>query len=612
MMDRKILLLKSHQCSDGLTDDELREIAEHLELVEYQTGEYAYQINDEIKDVNFVVQGRFRLTASDRHGNPILEKFLTRGDQFGSVAAAYGEPIPVVAVAEEPSTTLKLDYKVALELTKRIDTLRMNLSRSIANDYHAMLFGKKPRQRSAVIAVFHDTKTGSSLTPRLVKRLRELGETPSVLSSRSDWEQLEGVKFRSLIEDGQRLTPDEVRRQVNQWSDTKRVFVDVDASVDPEAAALLVEMCEEVLWCVTPSDWELAVDRLNAIESRAPGWREKIHVVWMLDKDDLCAPQAPALRALTKKHFQFSLHQPQPRQGNLLTNGFERIIHHLRGISVGVALGGGAARGMAHLGVLKALEQNGIVVDMIAGTSAGAMTGVFYAADLDVDYSVESFVKDLKPPWFFRQLPAGNYWYLVYKYRRGHFDKMLRKYLSDRTLTQLPLPVHTVTVDLVRGEAVVRSDGDAVHAITESINLPVLSKPICRDGRTLVDGGLVNNIPADVLVSKGCNFVIAVSVTAKIEHEFAKNHPDTPTGSMKSPWTIQTVLRSYVVQSSNMHSVGVQPADVIIKPDMTGFDVAEFTRTDEMAVVGEKTTLQEISNIKQQLSEMDDKLFPDK
>ena len=63
-------------------------------------------------------------------------------------------------------------------------------------------------------------------------------------------------------------------------------------------------------------------------------------------------------------------------------------MHHLRGVCVGVALGGGAARGMAHLGVLKALEQSGIVVDMIAGTSAGAMTGVFYAANLDVDYSV--------------------------------------------------------------------------------------------------------------------------------------------------------------------------------------------------------------------------------
>jgi predicted acylesterase/phospholipase RssA len=94
-----------------------------------------------------------------------------------------------------------------------------------------------------------------------------------------------------------------------------------------------------------------------------------------------------------------------------------------------------------------------------------------------------------------------------------------------------------VTVDLVTGKPVDRDRGDAVHAILESINLPVLSAPICRHGQALVDGGLVNNIPADVLVSRGCNFVIAVSVTAKMEHEFARNRPDTPSEKMRSPST---------------------------------------------------------------------------
>ena len=65
---------------------------------------------------------------------------------------------------------------------------------------------------------------------------------------------------------------------------------------------------------------------------------------------------------------------------------------------------------MAHLGVLKALEQSDIVVDMIAGTSAGAMTGVFYAANLNVDYRIDSFVKEMRPPWLFRQIPAWYYW----------------------------------------------------------------------------------------------------------------------------------------------------------------------------------------------------------
>ena len=80
----------------------------------------------------------------------------------------------------------------------------------------------------------------------------------------------------------------------------------------------------------------------------------------------------------------------------------------------------------------------------------------------------------------------------------------------------------------------VRERGDAVHAVLESINLPVLSVPICRNGQALIDGGLVNNIPADVLVSMGCNFVIAVSVTAKMEKHFCDITPEAPTPPGKS------------------------------------------------------------------------------
>ena len=187
---------------------------------------------------------------------------------------------------------------------------------------------------------------------------------------------------------------------------------------------------------------------------------------------------------------------------------------------------------------------------------------------------------------------------------------MLREYLSDYRLEQLPIPMRTVTVDLVSGKSVVRESGDAVHAVVESINLPVLSTPICREGTVLVDGGLVKNIPADVLVDQGCNFVIAVSVTAKMEQEFAKNRPDTPTANMRSASTLQTILRSYHwCKARNMNSVGVQPADVVIEPDVTKFELTEFNRTDELAAEGETATLEVIPKIKDLLSQLDDKMF---
>ena len=186
---------------------------------------------------------------------------------------------------------------------------------------------------------------------------------------------------------------------------------------------------------------------------------------------------------------------------------------------------------------------------------------------------------------------------------------MLRSYLQDWTLGQLSIPVQSVTVDLVTGKPVVRDCGDAANSILESINLPVLSKPIRRNGQVLVDGGLVNNVPADVLVRNGCNFVIAVSVTAHLEAEFAKNQPDTPTLEMSSASTLQTILRSYLVQNVNMNAIGVQPADVVIEPDVTEFGMTEFSRADELAAVGEAAARQAIPNIKNLLQQIDTELF---
>ena len=159
------------------------------------------------------------------------------------------------------------------------------------------------------------------------------------------------------------------------------------------------------------------------------------------------------------------------------------------------------------------------------------------------------------------------------------------------------------------GNSVVRERGDAVHAILESINLPVLSVPIVRNGQALIDGGLVNNIPADVLVSMGCNFVIAVSVTAKMEKEFCDITAEKPTLSRAKPGIVPTLLRSLLVQNHSLNAFGVQPADVVIEPDVTGFDLTEFMRAKELAAIGEAAALEQIPKIRQLLARLDPQLF---
>lgn len=266
---------------------------------------------------------------------------------------------------------------------------------------------------------------------------------------------------------------------------------------------------------------------------------------------------------------------------------------------------------MAHLGVLKALEQHGIFVDMLAGTSAGAMVGGVYAAGMDPEFAIQCFKKDLMPPWFLRRLPGGGYWYLLFKYRFRRFGPMLRKYLGDLRMEQLAIPVMMISVDLLDGVPLVRDCGDVSNNILESINLPPLSLPIVGQNQAVVDGGLLNNVPANTLVARGCNFVIASTVTAQLEKDFMGIRSKKSPGMSRFITTIRVIMRQNMIQSHSMNAVGVEPADFVIAPNVTSFDISEFTRADEMAVIGEETTNTTVHRLKAMLSRLDPKLFGD-
>jgi len=591
-----------------LREEALHEIAAATEVVRCAPGTPIHRNGDPVTSIFLIIHGRVRMTLRDLEGHPVMERYQGSGGQIGGIAASLAEPAPMECLAEDPSTLLKIDYKQCLALTKKYDAFRVNFARLMADAVKRAVFSERVPNRPRSVALLHQTEATRAVSKQLFRRLASYGEQFCVMTDRRADEVLEGVHEFQVLGGERDLTPDEVRRLHAQWLDSGRVFSDTSAGIDPARAANVLEKADLILWCVTPQSWQASAPRLKEFEIRAPGWRDKVCLLWLLEPGEM-APVADELRSLAARDIKVSFGEASMPQGQVLFDGFERLVHLVRGVQIGVALGGGAARGMAHLGVLKALERSGIIVDMIAGTSAGAMTGTLYAAGLDPNFMIERFAHDLTPSWLFRGLPRGDHWYLLYKYRMGRFGPMLRKYVGDLRIEQLATPMHTVTVDLIHGQSVVRSAGDAVDGILESINLPVLSKPIFRPGQALVDGGLINNIPADVLAAKGCTFIIAVSVTAKMEAEFARNRPDTPISKMRTASTIQTIMRSFLVQSVNINAIGVQPADFVIEPDVTGFELTDFKRTAELADVGERAATSAIPRIKRLLHRLDEQMF---
>lgn len=179
---------------------------------------------------------------------------------------------------------------------------------------------------------------------------------------------------------------------------------------------------------------------------------------------------------------------------------------------IGLALGGGAALGFAHIGVLKVLEENGIQIDCIAGTSMGAVIGGLYSSGMSAEKMVEALgdfdIKKITKLNVFNILKDGIF---STDKMPSYFEKIANVSLLEKT----KIPFRCVAVDLYTGKQYVFKKGSFSEAIMASTAIPGLFKPVKKDGMMLVDGGVVNNIPFDVVKDMGADFVIAVDVLPK-------------------------------------------------------------------------------------------------
>jgi predicted acylesterase/phospholipase RssA/CRP-like cAMP-binding protein len=592
-----------------LKEEVIQDIAAAAELKEFQARQVIIDLDSAINHVYFVVVGRLSGRLFDRLGKEIHRDIFERGSVVGLFSLLLPDRSHLHVEAVEPTTVAQLTLDELLRLTAKYREFQLSMFRIAANIVKHLVMVDRELPKPAAVGVVHHSDASRPLVLELARRLRQLGESPCIAGDDERWKPEDGIPHRLLFENGVSIGPERIKQLLKSWASYNRLFIDFRVDHSPDELDRMVSYSDVILWCIQPNDVPAALHAMRAVERSVPRLREKVCIVWILNHDAPAPPYVQELYEFADRDFKAYWGRLKQNQGKLLQQGVERIVHHLRGVQIGLALGGGAARGMAHLGVIKSLEQHGIYVDMLAGTSVGAMVGVIYASGRDSEYATQCFKSDLLPPWFFRRLPGSGYWYLLYKYRRHQFDPMLRKYLNNLRMEQLVIPVTTIAVDLVDGVPLVRDTGDATHNILESINLPPLSLPIIEFEQAVVDGGLLNNVPANVLVAKGCNFVIASTVTAKLDKDFMGIRTKKSRGAGRFIATIQVIMRQNMIQSYSMNEVGVKPADFVIAPDVTSFDISEFTRADEMAVIGESTANESVHQLKGMLSKLDPKLF---
>jgi len=264
--------------------------------------------------------------------------------------------------------------------------------------------------------------------------------------------------------------------------------------------------------------------------------------------------------------------------------------HPAKHKKIGLALGGGAAKGLAHIGVIKALENAGINIDFIAGTSMGALVGGYYAATKDIT-GLETIILEIKKRDIFslRDIIKKRDGAL---FRGEPIAERLKKELGDMKIENCRIPFTAVTTNVKNGDETRLDSGNLVDAIRASIAIPLIFSPVEIDGKLLMDGGLVNPVPADVVKEMGAEYVIAVDVSSRW---------------LQAPEEMINVKDMYSIISQTLSvleyqlakNVLKQSADIVIKPPIFHYHWFEFEYTPEIIKIGEEEAQLRLKEIRQ-------------
>ena len=602
--------LRIHVSTLGVAPEAVDAIAEVATLRRYVRDESALVQGQAVSVVTLIVSGHFALCRDG--ACTLVAGGLGPNDLFGLFSVTYGQPGAMTVTATEPSLVIEIKAEDAVRLMAMDRVFARNLvSKATSRMAQLVMDGGKPPtvRRVAFLHMCSDTRI---VGEKIQSRLLELGESLGRFVNGPLRTDFAAPACESVtVSDPNHVSV--ITEQLASWQTLDRVIFDFDlSSVDLRLEHLrrLLSFAEQVFLVVTPLCATKIPPQVKAVLAESPEWKQKLNAVWVLDETADLAPLNPELRRSVNRDFKIKTGSLTDSFQHTEFPGIERVVHSLRGVRIGLALGGGAAKGMSHLGVLRAFDEHRIVIDAIAGTSVGAMMAVPYCGGYSPDNTVERFTKALTPGGIYKRIPKGDSWFMLVKYRSKAWDGMLRTHFFDWQLEQLLIPLATIAADLVTGSEYVRKSGDAVSGILESINLGGISKPICRDGMVLVDGGYLNNVPADTLIADGASYVISVNVSSKIADSFAGNTRDTPTERMRIPRINQVLSRIREVAQKNLSIMGGAQSDFTIAPDVSKVSFADFKSTPRIAELGYQATQLCMPDLKKQLHQLDPKLFP--
>jgi len=257
-----------------------------------------------------------------------------------------------------------------------------------------------------------------------------------------------------------------------------------------------------------------------------------------------------------------------------------------RKIKIGLALGGGAARGFAHIGVIKALEAQGIYPDIVVGTSAGSVVGALYAAGnngfqlqkmaFDMD---EAAISDWAMPLFGKSSGV---------LKGEALQSWINKTVANQPMEKLKLPFGAVATDLKNGQPILFQRGNTGMAVRASSSVPGVFQPVNINGHTYVDGGLVAPVPVRFAREMGADFIIAVNISTQADVQATNS-------------SLEVIMQTFSIMGQRINQFELKDADVVIQPPLGKMASNDFNGRNQAILAGEQAASALMPQIKQKL-----------
>jgi len=270
----------------------------------------------------------------------------------------------------------------------------------------------------------------------------------------------------------------------------------------------------------------------------------------------------------------------------------ERLARRVARRSVGVVFSGGGARGLAHIGAIRALREAGLAIDAVGGTSIGALMAAAVAMEWEDETVYQTFDR-----CFVRSNPLSDYTLpLVSLFAGRKASRLLRKEFGDGDIEDLPLPFYCVSADLSNGNAVLHTSGPLWPALRASIAIPGILPPVCTEGRVLVDGGVIDNLPVAAMRALNPGPVIGIDIAGNHALAADLDETDLPSfwqlllqhwrGKPRRPGILRILLRAGMVNSATTAFQNAALSDLMIKPPVDSIDLLDWRRFEDAIAAG--------------------------